>query len=301
MSKNFIAIDVETANPSRASICQIGFVHVRDANLQDRGRISVNPECDFHHICIKRHGIQRTDVEHEPTMPDLWEKIQTQTKDSVLVSHSGFDFQAFSKVAEKYGLPKLNARWADSKEISQAVWPNLLRYSLDYLAEEFGISFRHHDALEDAVAAAKIVIRALDKSNTDIEEWVKTLSHGGERPRSASRKIIYQSKQNIGGISLRKENVLFTGTLRDRDGKRLTQAQARELVEACGGNPLEKKNKKSVTMFVVGEQSETALKGHDKSRKHRDILKWIEQGQKIEIVSAEDFFDGVGKTTQWDE
>ena len=294
MNRDFIAIDVETANPSRASICQIGFVHVHDASLQDRGRISVNPECDFDPICIAKHGIQRTDVEHEPTMPDVWEKIQTRTKDSILVSHSGFDFQAFSKVAEKYGLPKLNARWADSKEISQAVWPSLPRYSLDYLAEEFGISFQHHDALEDAVAAAKIVIRALDESDTDIERWVKTLSHGGKKPRSASRKITYPSEQNIEGISLRKEHVLFTGTLRDRDGRRLTKAQARELVKECGGNPLEGKNK-NVTMLVVGEQNEKVLKGHDKSRKHRDILKWIEQGQKIEIVSAEDFFDEIGK------
>ena len=40
----FNAIDVETANADRASICQIGIVHVRDGEIEDRWQTLVNPE-----------------------------------------------------------------------------------------------------------------------------------------------------------------------------------------------------------------------------------------------------------------
>ena len=40
----FNAIDVETANADRASICQIGIVHVRDGVVVDRWQTLVNPE-----------------------------------------------------------------------------------------------------------------------------------------------------------------------------------------------------------------------------------------------------------------
>ena len=40
----FNAIDVETANADRASICQIGIVHVRDGVVVDRWQSLVDPE-----------------------------------------------------------------------------------------------------------------------------------------------------------------------------------------------------------------------------------------------------------------
>ena len=294
MSKNFIAVDVETANSDRSSICQIGLVHVRDANIQDRKRILVNPECYFCYIQIKIHGIRRTDVEHEPTMPNVWEEIQTRTKGFILMSHSEFNFQAFSSVAEKYGLPKLNVRWADSKVISNKVWPGLRSYGLAYLAKKFGISFQHHDALEDAEVAAKIVIRALGESNTDMEEWVQTRQHGGRKTRPASHKITYQSEQSNARISLANENVLFTGTLRDRDRKKIPRSRAKELVRACGGNPLDSLSK-DITMLVVGEQDQKVIKGRKQSGTHRKVLKWKGQGQKIKIRSTQDFLKAVSE------
>ena len=40
----FNAIDVETANADRSSICQIGIVHVRDGRIQDTWKALINPE-----------------------------------------------------------------------------------------------------------------------------------------------------------------------------------------------------------------------------------------------------------------
>ena len=40
----FNSIDVETANADRASICQIGIVHVRDGSVVGQWETLVNPE-----------------------------------------------------------------------------------------------------------------------------------------------------------------------------------------------------------------------------------------------------------------
>ena len=40
----FNSIDVETANADRASICQIGIVHVRDGEIEDQWQTLINPE-----------------------------------------------------------------------------------------------------------------------------------------------------------------------------------------------------------------------------------------------------------------
>ena len=55
----FNAIDVETANADRASICQIGIVHVRDGAIHDRWQTLLNPEDWFDPWNVSIHGITR--------------------------------------------------------------------------------------------------------------------------------------------------------------------------------------------------------------------------------------------------
>ena len=40
----FNSIDVETADADRASICQIGIVHVREGKIEDQWKTLINPE-----------------------------------------------------------------------------------------------------------------------------------------------------------------------------------------------------------------------------------------------------------------
>ncbi len=47
MSLTFVAIDVETANPDQASICQIGAVAVQDGEIADTLDVLVDPETYF--------------------------------------------------------------------------------------------------------------------------------------------------------------------------------------------------------------------------------------------------------------
>ena len=176
----FNAIDVETANRTRASICQIGLVIVRDGTISDAISILVNPEEDFEPINTSIHGIGSRTVQGALTMPLLHPKLSELT-DGVLVSHSSFDRQALEQATGKYGLAMPQVRWLDSGRIARAAWPE--RYGRDgwnlkKIAEDLGISFQHHEAVDDARVSAEIVLRACSDTGLGLDEWLRQAGYG---------------------------------------------------------------------------------------------------------------------------
>ena len=54
---DFISVDVETANPDHASICQIGIVCFRQGQQAEQWESLVNPEDYFDEMNVFIHGI----------------------------------------------------------------------------------------------------------------------------------------------------------------------------------------------------------------------------------------------------
>ena len=172
----FTSIDVETANADRASICQIGIVHVRDGEIEDQWQSLVNPEGSFDPLNVSIHGIDNAGVRHSPTLPEVSAELHARLRGSVLVSHTSFDRVAFERAMVRYNLEQLQATWLDSAKIARRAWPESYGrsgYGLKNIATDLNISFRHHDALEDARAAAEIVLRACRSTEIDIEGWLR--------------------------------------------------------------------------------------------------------------------------------
>ena len=213
----FNSIDVETANPDRASICQIGVVHVRDGVVVDRWQSLVNPEDWFNHWNVSIHGINEEDVRKSPTLPEVIEELHRRLHDSVLISHSSFDRVAFEQATTRYSLEPLSVRWLDSSMIVRRAWPERYGqrgYSLKNVAKDLAISFKHHNALEDARVAAEIVLRACADTQTDIEDWLPRVT----RPTFASTSRA--TRRRNGDISTSK-------AARRRDGDTSTSRAAR--------------------------------------------------------------------------
>lgn len=171
----FNAIDVETANSDRGSICQIGIVHVRRAQVEDQWQTLVNPEDRFDRFNVSIHGIDEADVQNSPTLPEVRAELSVRLQGSILVSHTSFDRTAFEYAMARYGLEQLPVTWLDSAVIARRAWPERSGnrgYSLKNIADDLGISFRHHDALEDARAAAEIVLHACFETNSDMRDWL---------------------------------------------------------------------------------------------------------------------------------
>ncbi|GFP44073.1 DNA polymerase III subunit epsilon [Candidatus Hakubella thermalkaliphila] len=66
---DFIALDVETANPDLASICQIGLVEFQNSKMVNALERLVDPEDYFDGMNVSIHGIDERDVKGQPTWP----------------------------------------------------------------------------------------------------------------------------------------------------------------------------------------------------------------------------------------
>ena len=171
----FTAIDVETANQSRSSICQVGIVDVYKGEVQDSVCFEVNPEEKFSSFNVGIHGIDEEAVKDSKTLPQIYDELSRRIGGTVLVSHSGFDRDALDKAANKYGLQPIQATWLDSSIIARHAWPKYKSgWRLKRIADDLDITFKHHDAGEDARVAAEIVLRACEHTGVDIYGWIES-------------------------------------------------------------------------------------------------------------------------------
>ena len=279
----FNSIDVETANANRSSICQIGIIHVRNGEIQDQWKTLVNPEDRFDPWNVRIHGIHENDVRNSPTLPAVHNELRSRLHGSVLVSHTSFDRVAFERASVRYDLEQLHVTWLDSARIARRAWPEGYGrrggYGLKNIAKDLGIAFKHHDALEDARAAAEIVLRACADTETDIEGWLRLVPP--IFPSSSGFAPLARREENVEGV-LDGETIVFTGELS------IPRREAAALAAEAGGDVANNVTKK-VTMLVVGIQNEGNLSGYEKSSKHRKAEALIEKGNDIQILSESDF------------
>ncbi len=281
---NFDAIDVETANADRSTICQIGIVHVRDGQIRDRWASLVDPEDWFDAWNIDIHGISAETVEGAPTLPALDGELRARLGESAVVSHTNFDRVAIERAMEKYSLGQPQTTWLDSAKVVRRAWPDRYSrrgYGLASVAKDLGITFRHHDALEDATAAAEIVIRASEETGLDISGWLKRTARPINLKQSSGGSAIQIGDANPDGL-LFGETVVFTGSLG------VTRQQATDLATQAGCEVRGSVTKRT-TILVVGLQDKERLNGYTKSSKHRKAENLVSNGAGIQILSEADF------------
>lgn len=161
----FIALDVETANGSNASICQIGLSCVDAFGRQHGVSQLINPCEDFFPFNIDLHGIGPETVRYAPTFDTVFDAMRPLLEAHPLVQHSTFDKSAMAAACRQYRREPLESQWHDSVKIARQAWPELKGnggHGLASLKSHLALDFDHHDAAEDARAAAQVVLRAED-------------------------------------------------------------------------------------------------------------------------------------------
>ena len=284
----FNAIDVETANADRASICQIGIAHVQDGGIRDQWKTLINPEDWFDPWNVLIHGINEDGVRNSPTLPEVREELRRRLRGSVLVSHTSFDRVAFERAMTRYDLEQLQVTWLDSARIARRAWPDSYGtrgWGLKNIARDLGISFKHHDALEDARAAAEIVLHACAVSELDIDGWLQRVNRPILLPSPGSAPS--ERREGNAEGPLYGETIVFTGAL----GVPRREAADLAVSSGCSVTPSVTKN---VTILVVGTQDMDKLNGYDKSSKHRKAEALIDKGIDIQILSESDFSELIG-------
>lgn len=160
--RNFIAVDVETANENPSSICAIGAVKVRDGVIVDKRYSLVCPEPNYYkYFCTQVHGLTDDNTWNAPSFGSLWSEWLEWMEDMPLVAHNApFDNKCIRSACRIYGLDEPAVFFDTLAEARRAIPRGMCpSKSLDSLCEFFGIPLEHHhNALDDALAAAKLGI-----------------------------------------------------------------------------------------------------------------------------------------------
>lgn len=166
---NFAALDFETANSDRNSACSLGIVIVEKGEIVDQLYWLIKPpRMYFHPINISIHGITEKDVQDKPEFNELWNEIYPHIKDKVLVAHNAsFDISVLRHILDTYSIAYPEQDYYCSVTAARKTWTGLMNYRLDSVAEYLGITFNHHNALEDALVSAKIIIESCRFNKVD--------------------------------------------------------------------------------------------------------------------------------------
>ena len=182
---------METANQSPSSICQIGIACFRNGFLTDTWGELGNPECPLFRFNTRIHGIGPQNISAAPTWPELQPRLRSILQDRVIASHTYFDHTAMNAANMRYGLPSISVTgWLDTCAIARQVWPHFANHKLGSLAHNFCLSYRAHDAIEDARCAGQLLLLAAHNSAFDLSKMLDPARTGGNYERRASRKAL---------------------------------------------------------------------------------------------------------------
>ena len=163
--KDFAAIDFETANENRCSVCSVGVVIVRDGQVVDSFYSLIKPEPNYYTFyCRRVHGLSRDDTDNAPVFPDVWKQIEPKIGGLTLVAHnSSFDESCLRAVFRTYGMTYPDYEFKCTCVASRIHFGyKLPNHKLDTVSEACGyILENHHHALADAEACAAIAIKIL--------------------------------------------------------------------------------------------------------------------------------------------
>ena len=73
LNGNFVAIDFETANGRRSSVCSVGLVVVHGGEIVDKFYSLIQPTPNYYtYWTTEVHGLTRRDTDGQPTFPEVW-------------------------------------------------------------------------------------------------------------------------------------------------------------------------------------------------------------------------------------
>lgn len=160
---DFIGFDVETANGDVGSICQIGVVRFVDGvEVAAESWLCTPPPglAEFSADNIAIHGITPGDVAGQPGFADRLPGLLEFIGDLPVVAHNAqFDMMALQRACAASDLPVPTLSFGCSLILARAAGLGLTSHRLPVVAGALGVPLgRHHDATEDARAAALILV-----------------------------------------------------------------------------------------------------------------------------------------------
>lgn len=157
--KSFTAIDFETANHKPYSICQVGLVRVENGIITEEIDLLVQPPDNYYHYIFPGiHGITPDMTEDAPTFNKIWKQIKPHIHKQNVVAHNiSFDGRVLKNTLEYYKLAQ--------PKYEEHCTLKIFGGALDVCCRQHKIKLKHHHALSDARACAKLFLIHLQTIN----------------------------------------------------------------------------------------------------------------------------------------
>ena len=173
-NNRFVAIDFETLENWRCSVCEVGVVVIEDNKIVAKyGTKVCPPSMNESYHCVKTHGLHYNDVKGYPKFDAVWNYIDKEyIKGSPIIAHNvGFEKSCINECGDYYGT-NTEYTYYDTLLLSRKYINKLYNYRLDTVSRFIHYKLNnHHNALEDALACANIFIYLNKKHKTLIEDY----------------------------------------------------------------------------------------------------------------------------------
>lgn len=174
---SFTAIDFETANPQRASVCAVGVVKVRDGVVVDAMSTLVRPPPGheaFGDINMGVHGIRPHDVVGAPTWDRVYPAVAAFAGDDALVAHNAaFDRSVLTRASQAYGIDVPPTPWLCTRDTARSAL-DLPSYRLPDVSRALDLAAHaHHDAAADARQCALVLVALCRRLGAGAGELVR--------------------------------------------------------------------------------------------------------------------------------
>ncbi|MDH5398299.1 MAG: 3'-5' exonuclease [Cyclobacteriaceae bacterium] len=158
----FVSIDFETATGKRNSACAVGVVCVEAGAVVDEFYTLIQPpNNEYNWFTTNIHGITARDTVNSPTFPKIYQELKKRIANNTIVAHNApFDRSVLMRTMEYYALDygelNLENQWECTLKIYRG--KGYHPATLDACCKRNGIQLRHHEALSDAQACAKLYL-----------------------------------------------------------------------------------------------------------------------------------------------
>ena len=315
---SFTAIDFETANSQRGSVCAVGMAKVLDGEIVERVSWLIKPPNGVDHFESRNigiHGIRARDVATARDWEESLEKIFQFAGGGNLVAYNAkFDASVMRAASEATRIDLPKHEFYCAMELAQRHL-NLPRHRLNDVTEHLDLPpFRHHEAGADAIACASVVlaIARMRQLQSIDDMWAAPL--GAKRTKGSTPgtprtptggQINYTTERNLRLADLPQpdgsadpnhpffgQTFCFTGELQS-----FSRLDAMAAVAKCGAINRQGVTKKTTCVVVGRSDSAHSASARDlgASGKERKALDYIGLGQQITVLGEREFIQLLGR------
>lgn len=167
LNNKFVVFDLETTgtDPTRDKIIEIGAVKLVGGKLTETFSCLVNPGMHIPDDATKVNNITDNDVKDAFTIDEVLPDFLKFCENTIMVSYViSFDFNFILNCSKHLGYAVTNETF-DAFELAKTEVKGLRNYKLTTVAKSLGVELENaHRAVYDAVAAAEVMVKILEKN-----------------------------------------------------------------------------------------------------------------------------------------